>query len=211
MSAAGTRRQAAQGAAPAEAQWRTCFRCARSPVWLLGVDLTQIHGLGPSLALKLIAECGTDLKAWPSAKHFTSWLCLAPGNKISGGKVLSSRTPEIIEPRSRPPTAGGDHDRAQRHRAGRLLPPTIIARRQGKGGHGDRPQDRRSVLQHSSLRHELSRSRCRPPMRSDIEGASSLISSVGPRTLGYVLAANTGTPRGLFLRKAAAFFAREAT
>lgn len=59
---------------------------------LVGVDLTQIHGLGPSLALKLIGECGTDLRAWPSAKHFTSWLCLAPGNKISGGKLLSSRT-----------------------------------------------------------------------------------------------------------------------
>ena len=59
---------------------------------VLGVDLTQIHGLGPSLALKLIGECGSDLKAWPSAKHFTSWLCLTPGNKISGGKILSSRT-----------------------------------------------------------------------------------------------------------------------
>src|SRR5260370_35993439 len=59
---------------------------------VLGVDLTEIHGLGPSLALKLIGECGTDLRAWPTAKHFTSWLCLAPGNKISGGKGLSSRT-----------------------------------------------------------------------------------------------------------------------
>ncbi|WP_440588197.1 peptidase C39 family protein [Bradyrhizobium genomosp. III] len=59
---------------------------------MLGVDLTEIHGLGPSLSLKLIGECGTDLRAWPSAKHFTSWRCLAPGNKISGGKVLSSRT-----------------------------------------------------------------------------------------------------------------------
>lgn len=59
---------------------------------LTRTDLTQIHGLGSSLALKLIGECGTDLRAWPSAKHFTSWLCLAPGNKISGGKVLSSRT-----------------------------------------------------------------------------------------------------------------------
>lgn len=59
---------------------------------MLGLDLTQIHGLGPQLALKLVGECGTDLKAWPSAKHFTSWLCLAPGNKISGGRVLSSRT-----------------------------------------------------------------------------------------------------------------------
>ena len=59
---------------------------------ILGVDLTQIHGLGPSLALKLVGECGTDLSAWPTAKHFTSWLCLAPSNKVSGGKVLSTRT-----------------------------------------------------------------------------------------------------------------------
>ena len=59
---------------------------------VLGIDLTQIHGLGPSLVLKLIGECGTDLSTWPDAKHFTSWLCLAPSNKISGGKVLSART-----------------------------------------------------------------------------------------------------------------------
>ncbi len=59
---------------------------------VLGVDVTQIHGIGPSLALKLVSECGTDLAAWPSSKHFTSWLCLAPGNKISGGKLLSSKT-----------------------------------------------------------------------------------------------------------------------
>ena len=44
------------------------------------------------MSLQLIAECGTDLKARPTAKHFISWLCLAPGNKISGGKLLSSRT-----------------------------------------------------------------------------------------------------------------------
>src|SRR3981189_1816957 len=42
--------------------------------------------------LKLIAECGDDLTSWPSAKHFTSWLGLAPSNKVSGGKMLSSRT-----------------------------------------------------------------------------------------------------------------------
>ncbi len=59
---------------------------------LLGKDLTRIDGVGPYLALKLVSECGDDLSAWPSAKHFTSWLSLAPNNKISGGKVLSSRT-----------------------------------------------------------------------------------------------------------------------
>mgnify|MGYP000632655426 CR=1 FL=1 len=57
-----------------------------------GVDLTQIQGLGPYSALRIVAECGTDMTRWPTVKHFTSWLRLAPGNKISGGKVLSSRT-----------------------------------------------------------------------------------------------------------------------
>ncbi|UUZ74594.1 IS110 family transposase [Polaromonas sp. P1(28)-13] len=65
----------------------------RQPLYqLTGVDLTQIHGIGPYLALRLVAECGTDLSKWPTAKHFTSWLTLAPGCKISGGKVLSAHT-----------------------------------------------------------------------------------------------------------------------
>jgi transposase len=37
-------------------------------------------------------DFGLNLSAWPNAKRFTSWLCLAPANKISGGKVLSTRT-----------------------------------------------------------------------------------------------------------------------
>jgi len=40
----------------------------------------------------MVAECGTDLSKWPTAKHFTSWLTLSPGCKISGGKVLSAHT-----------------------------------------------------------------------------------------------------------------------
>jgi transposase len=59
---------------------------------LLGVDLTQIHGFGPYTALRLVGECGNDMSRWPSSKHFTSWLSLAPGNKVSGGKLLASRT-----------------------------------------------------------------------------------------------------------------------
>jgi transposase len=59
---------------------------------LVGTDLTQIHGIGPYLALRLIAECGTELSRWHCAKRFTSWLTLSPGSKISGGKVLSAQT-----------------------------------------------------------------------------------------------------------------------
>lgn len=59
---------------------------------LVGTDLTQIHGIGPYLALRLVSECGTDFTRWRSAKHLTSWLTLSPGSKISGGKILSSHT-----------------------------------------------------------------------------------------------------------------------
>ena len=66
---------------------------ARSALYtLLGADLTQIHGFGPYTVLRLVGECGDDMRKWPTDKHFTSWLCLAPGNKISGGRVLSSKT-----------------------------------------------------------------------------------------------------------------------
>ena len=60
---------------------------------LLGADLTQIHGFGPYTVLRLVAECGDDMRKWPTAKNFKSWLTLAPGNKIgSGGRLLSSKT-----------------------------------------------------------------------------------------------------------------------
>jgi transposase len=57
-----------------------------------GTDLSQIDSIGPHAALQLIAEIGTDMRRWPSEKHFTSWLTLAPSNKISGGRLLSSKT-----------------------------------------------------------------------------------------------------------------------
>jgi transposase len=59
---------------------------------LTGVDLTEINGLDSHSILRLIGEVGLDMNKWPTAKHFGSWLCLAPGSKISGGKVLSSKT-----------------------------------------------------------------------------------------------------------------------
>lgn len=54
--------------------------------------ILEIPGIGPSSLLTIISECGLDMTKWPSAKHFTSWLGLAPHNKVSGGKVLSSST-----------------------------------------------------------------------------------------------------------------------
>ena len=65
----------------------------RDPLYrLAGADLTQIHAIGPYTALKLIAEIGTDMTRWPTHKHFTSWLSLAPKNKITRGRLISSKT-----------------------------------------------------------------------------------------------------------------------
>jgi transposase len=57
-----------------------------------GVDLTAIDGLGPHTVLKVLSETGLDMTRWPSAKHFGSWLGLAPNNRVSGGKILSRRS-----------------------------------------------------------------------------------------------------------------------
>ena len=59
---------------------------------MTGVDLTRIDGVDGYTALKVISEVGTDMSKWPSAKHFASWLGLSPNNRITGGKVISSRT-----------------------------------------------------------------------------------------------------------------------
>jgi hypothetical protein len=56
-----------------------------------GVDLVAISGLNESTVQTILSETGTDMNAWPSVKHFCSWLGLAPHNDISGGKVLRSR------------------------------------------------------------------------------------------------------------------------
>lgn len=59
---------------------------------LCGVDLTAIDGLDALSALKIISEIGTDMRRWNSEKCFGSWMGLAPGTKISGGKVLKRST-----------------------------------------------------------------------------------------------------------------------
>jgi hypothetical protein len=59
---------------------------------MLGVDLFRIHGLNSETVLRIVSEVGVDLSAFPTEKHFASWLCLSPNRRISGGRVLSSHT-----------------------------------------------------------------------------------------------------------------------
>jgi transposase len=56
-----------------------------------GIDVLNIYGLSETGGLELLAETGTDLSKWKDENHFVSWLNLCPNNKISGGKLISSK------------------------------------------------------------------------------------------------------------------------
>jgi hypothetical protein len=58
-----------------------------------GVDLLAIEGVSYSTVLTLMSEVGNGIHKFETAKQFASWLRLSPNNKISGGKVLSSKIP----------------------------------------------------------------------------------------------------------------------
>jgi transposase len=59
---------------------------------MTGVDLTQVDGLNALTIHKVISETGVDMSAWPSGKHFASWLTVCPHNDKTGGKVIKSHT-----------------------------------------------------------------------------------------------------------------------
>lgn len=59
---------------------------------MTGVDLTATDSVDSYTALKIVSEVGLDMSRWPTVKHFASWLGLSPNNRVSGGRVMSSRT-----------------------------------------------------------------------------------------------------------------------
>lgn len=63
---------------------------------MCGVDLTRIDGIDVTTALAVVSEVGADMSRFPSVKHFTSWLGLCPGTKITGGKVMSGKTKRVV-------------------------------------------------------------------------------------------------------------------
>jgi transposase len=66
-----------------------------------GKDPTKLPGIGDYLLLQLVSETGVDMSAWPTEKHFKSWLGLSPGSRQSGKRK--------------------GHVKRQRNRAGRLF------------------------------------------------------------------------------------------
>lgn len=90
----------ADGAEPAPK--RKVPRSAQERTWqeqllrIVGVDLTQVPGLGVLAVLTILSEIGTNMSKWRNEKAFASWLGLCPNHKISGGRILSARTRPVV-------------------------------------------------------------------------------------------------------------------
>lgn len=67
---------------------------------IAGTDLTTITGLQSNTILQIMAEVGTDMSKFPTAKHFASYLGFVPRNKITGGVIISSSTDRLKNPAS---------------------------------------------------------------------------------------------------------------
>ena len=61
-----------------------------------GVDLTRSDGIEVLTAQTLMAAIGLDMSRWKSEKHFASWLGFCPDHRISGGKVLTRGTRDVV-------------------------------------------------------------------------------------------------------------------
>jgi transposase len=65
---------------------------ARTALWrFAAVDLTRIDGIGVNAATMILTEIGANLSAFPSERHFVSWLRLCPRTPTSAGKPLKKQ------------------------------------------------------------------------------------------------------------------------
>jgi transposase len=125
----------------------------RAPLHQLtgGVDLTQIDGIAPYTALKLVSEVGPDMRRWATEKHFTSGLTLAPSPQLADATLRQSRGRHPAHDRHEP---GSYADRARR-----LLSPSGRQDRQAPGHHRYGPKARDPGLSRIERRTRLPRSR----------------------------------------------------
>ncbi|MBZ0243223.1 MAG: IS110 family transposase, partial [Bacteroidales bacterium] len=65
---------------------------------IFDIDVLGIEGISDETALTLFAEAGSDLSGFKTSNRFASWIGLAPNNKVSGGKLISSHLPKKKHP-----------------------------------------------------------------------------------------------------------------
>ena len=115
------------------------------------MDLTRIDGIEGFTALKAISEIGTDMTKWATAKCFASWLGLSPDNRITGGKVMSSRTKPSANRAAAALPPGGPRAAPLRQRLGGLPAPEESALGSAQGHHRHGAQAARLI--YSMLRY----------------------------------------------------------
>ena len=145
LPAAKSGRRRSKGNAPRFDVWTHLYR-------MTGVDLTQIDGVDAYTALKVVSEIGTDMTKWTSAKHFASWLGLSPNNRITGGRVISSKTKPSANRAAAALRLAANDAAPLRQRPGRLPAPEESATGSAQGHHRHGPQAGQAHLFHAALR-----------------------------------------------------------
>lgn len=75
------------------------FDIERYAIGMWGVNVMRIPGINRNAVLRLASELGGDFVAkFETVDRFLSWANLVPNNKISGGKILSSKVPKRKNP-----------------------------------------------------------------------------------------------------------------
>lgn len=67
---------------------------------LAGVDLCDVDGLNTLTVQTILSEISPDVSAWPTYKHFASWLGACPYQDQSGGKIIKRGTRKNTNPAS---------------------------------------------------------------------------------------------------------------
>ena len=66
-------------------------------VW--GFNMMRIPGMGAGSVLQLIGELGSDfVEKFETLAKFCKWCNIVPNNRVSGGKLISSRVPKRKNP-----------------------------------------------------------------------------------------------------------------
>ena len=128
---------------------------------MTGVDLTRIDGVDAYTALKVISEIGADMTKWPSAGHFASRLGLNPNNRVTGGRIISSRTKPSANRAAKALRLAAN----ALHRSDSALGAFLRRKKApvgiSQGHHGHGAQARQDHLLHAALRAGLRRCRRR--------------------------------------------------
>jgi transposase len=107
---------------------------------VFGVDFTQVDGFGALTVLILLSELGLAPSRFPTVKHFSSWLGLCPGSRVTGGKIKSSQTRTVVNRAANAFRMAAQTLCRSHSDGGSLLPPYASASRRTQGNHCCCPQ-----------------------------------------------------------------------